>query len=303
MQLEMDAHDWRPSVRVEVAAGNKLEKHVFGMKRPGSGGLTHVVRAIESPCTLNLAYDPSDGVVKIIKICSVEFRHRTRRGTGSASGQSASLNMQYYFVYTNERAQLEAEYQDDVDITFEVQGEQRTSKQIGSNTLRAKAERWKGVSLHHAGDIIHNSAEGGSMNLGNIVGTIAWVTDETLMKNGKISRKLDTTCERELVKSLTESGITRPKALELSQQPIFLSCHFGERRPAATQNDGDHVDDSDSEDDDSSEEDEDERTKDTGSDLLVQAPSLKQARLHTETTRASNPATCSKKGVGDGGQP
>jgi hypothetical protein len=303
MQLEMDAHDWRPSVRVEVAAGNKLEKHVFGMKRPGSGGLTHVVRAIESPCTLNLAYDPSDGVVKIIKICSVEFRHRTRRGTGSASGQSASLNMQYYFVYTNERAQLEAEYQDDVDITFEVQGEQRTSKQIGSNTLRAKAERWKGVSLHHAGDIIHNSAEGGSMNLGNIVGTIAWVTDETLMKNGKISRKLDTTCERELVKSLTELGITRPKALELSQQPIFLSCHFGERRPAATQNDGDHVDDSDSEDDDSSEEDEDERTKDTGSDLLVQAPSLKQARLHTETTRASNPATCSKKGVGDGGQP
>jgi hypothetical protein len=89
----------------------------------------------------------------------------------------------------------------------------------------------------------------------------------------------------------------------LSEQPMILSCHFGERRPAATQNDGDHVDDSDSEDDDSSEEDEDERTKDTGSDLLVQAPSLKQARLHTETTRASNPATCSKKGVGDGGQP
>jgi hypothetical protein len=97
-------------------------------------------------------------------------------------------------------------------------------------------------------------------------------------------------------------GIPRPKAIELSQKPIFLSCHFGERRPAATQNDRDHVDDSDTEDDDSSEEDEDEKI-DTGSDLRIQAPSLKQARLHTETTRASNPATCSKKGVGDGGQP
>ena len=300
MQLEMEEHDWRPSVRVDVAAGTKQEKHVFGMKRPGSGGLTHVVRAIESPCTLNLAYDPSDGVVKIIKICSVEFRHR--RGKGSASGQSASLNMQYYFVYTNERAQLEAEYQDDVDITFEVHGKERTSKQIGSNTLRAKAEHWKGVSLHHAGDIIHNSAEGGSMNLGNIVGTIAWVTDETLVKNGKIQKKLDTKCEKELLKSLTELGITQAKAEVLSQQPIFLSCHFGERRSAATQNDGVDVDDSDSDDDDSSGEDEDEKI-DTGSDLRVQAPSLKQARLHTETTRASNPATCSKKGVGDGGQP
>jgi hypothetical protein len=300
MQLEMEKYAWRPSVRVDVAAGNKQEKHVFGMKRPGSGGLTHVVRAIESPCTLNLAYDPSDGVVKIIKICSVEFRHR--RGKGSASGQSTSLNMQYYFVYTNERAQLEAEYQDDVDITFEVHGKERTSKQIGSNTLRAKAERWTGVLLHHAGDIIHNSAEGGSMNLGNIVGTIAWVTDETLVKNGKIQKKLDSKCEKDLLKSLTELGITQAKAEVLSQQPIFLSCHFGERRPAATQNDGVDVDDSDSDDDDSSGEDEDEK-KDTGSDLRVQAPSLKQARLHTETTRASNPATCSKKGVGDGGQP
>ena len=109
-------------------------------------------------------------------------------------------------------------------------------------------------------------------------------------------------CERELLKSLTELGITQTKAEVLSQQPIFLSCHFGERRPAATQNDGVDVDDSDSDDDDSSGEDEDEK-KDTGSDLRVQAPSLKQARLHTETTRASNPATCSKKGVGDGGQP
>jgi hypothetical protein len=122
------------------------------------------------------------------------------------------------------------------------------------------------------------------------------------MKNGMIQTKLDSTCEKELLKSLTELGITRAMADKLSQQPIFLSCHFGERRPAATQNDGDDVDDLDTEDDDSSGEDEDEKI-DTGSDLRVQAPSLKQARLHTETTRASNPATCSKKGVGDGGQP
>jgi hypothetical protein len=122
------------------------------------------------------------------------------------------------------------------------------------------------------------------------------------MKNGKIHSKLDLKCKTRLLKSLTELGITKAKAGELSKDPIILSCHFGERRPAATQGDGAHVDDSDSEDDDSSEEDEDEK-KDTGSDLCVQAPSLQQARLHTKTTRASNPATCSKKGVGDGGQP
>jgi hypothetical protein len=184
MQHEIDTLDaWLPSVRVEVTPGNKQEKFVFGMKRPESRGLVHVVRAIESHCTLNLAYDPSDGVVKIIKICSVAFRCRIGGGKRSASGQSTSLNLKYYFAYTNERAQLEAEYQDDVDITFLVNGIPKTSKQIGSNTLRAKAERWKGASLYHAGDIIHDSSESCSMNLGNIVGTIAWVTDETLMKD------------------------------------------------------------------------------------------------------------------------
>ena len=69
VQDQMDEMDsWQPSVRVSVKAGDGREqKAVFGMKRPD--GEVHIVR-VNSSCTINLAYDESDGLVKIIQICS-----------------------------------------------------------------------------------------------------------------------------------------------------------------------------------------------------------------------------------------
>ena len=303
MQKKMDTlPGWRPSLRVEVKPGDRREQYVFGMRRPEPGGKVHVVRSIESYCTLNLAYDPSDGIVKIIKICSTgKAKAKTKHGSeGSAHDETGnSLYMEYYFVYPNERAQLEAEFQDDADVTFLVNGIKKTSKQCGANTLRAKASQWEGVALHHSGDICHASTGSGAMNLGNIVGTIAWVTAESLMHKGKICTNLQPTMEKELSRSLCVLGITKPAADAMAKQPIILSCNFGERRPVPTEDDSDDSDDSDDEDDPEA----DESTLITGTDLLGPGPSLSQARAHTELTRATSKraATCSKKGVSDGG--
>jgi hypothetical protein len=197
--------------------------------------------------------------------------------------------MEYYFVYPNAKAQLETEYQDDTNITVQVNGEQKTCKQIGANTLRAKAERWKGVALYHAGDVIHNSLERGSMNLGNIVGTIAWVTEETLMEKGAIHTKLDTVSEKQLSTSLVALGIIKKVADDMAKEPIFLSCIFGEKRLASPEGD------SGDEEDGSHSEEEEEGTRSTGSDLVAKKPGLQEARAFSRALRPS------RKSVADGG--
>jgi hypothetical protein len=298
MQDQMDTmKHWQPSVRVSVQATDKREKgNVFGMKRPD--GEVHIVR-VESCCTLNLAYDESDGLVKIIQICSTVLpRDRTVR-TGRrqclreqrACGPSARLYMEYYFVYPNARAQLETAYQDDTNITLLVNGAKKSCKQIGANTLRAKAQQWKGVALYHAGDIIHKSSETGSMNLGNIVGTIAWETVETLMHNGFVRSKLPIESEKMLSKKIAAFGITKAVADHMAKNPIFLSCIFGEKRPASTEKDsGDDEDGSDAE------EEEEGGTRSTGSDLLAEQPTLIQAQVFSSSLRPQ-PRTRRKESV------
>ena len=188
-----------------------------------------------------------------------------------------------------------------MDVAYEVNGTTKINRQSGAKTLRAKASLWKGVVLHHAGDVLHKSSESGAMNLGNIVGTIAWVTVETLLYEGVLHTKLRPKCEKNLSKSLFALGITKEAADALAKQPIFLSCNFGERKPASPADDGD---DSDDEDESEAEEYADESALNTGTDLLCPGPTLRQAQSHTESIRASQrgkPATCSKKGLGDGG--
>jgi hypothetical protein len=167
-----EANPWAPSVRVQVSGAASAEQSfVLGMKRPN--GQVNVVRA-NSCCTLNYVYDESDGAVKIIQITSTKLpkeRKSRRFDRGQQQkGPFDGLYMEYYFVYPNARAQCEAEYQDDTTIILGDDGAQKTFKQIGANTLVETAKSFKGVALHHAGDILHKSSERGSMNLGNIVG-------------------------------------------------------------------------------------------------------------------------------------
>jgi hypothetical protein len=307
MQAEMNGlnemNQWAPSVRVQVSAADKAEKgFVLGMKRPD--GQVHVVRA-NSCCTLNLAYDESDGAVKIIQITSTqlpkEMRSRRSSGQQQQKGPGDGLYMEYYFVYPNARAQREAEYQDDKTIIFEDDGVQKTCKQIGAKTLVATAKSFKGVALHHAGDIIHKSSERGSMNLGNIVGTLAWVTAQTMMVDGKLRPELSTTDARSLSKNLRDLGCPKQLADELAKEPIFLSCIFGERRPGTT------ADDADDDEDGSQAEEGEGGTCSTGpgSDLIAPPPGLEQARAYTRTLRSmaklTGTAACSNEGVGGGG--
>ncbi len=191
------------------AGDGREQKAVFGMKRPD--GEVHIVR-VNSSGTLNFAYDESDGGVKIIQICSTVSPKADRlQNTREVRRGPDDLYMEYYFVYSNARAQLETAYQDDTSITILIRGAQRTCQQIGAKTLLAKAQHWKGVALYHAGDISHTSSETGSMNLGNIVGTIAWVTAETLMVNGIVGSKLPAGSERKLISSMAAFGIPKKR--------------------------------------------------------------------------------------------
>jgi hypothetical protein len=216
-------------------------------------------------------------------------------------GPFDGLYMEYYFVYPNARAQCEAEYQDDTTIILGDDGAQKTFKQIGANTLVETAKSFKGVALHHAGDILHKSSERGSMNLGNIVGTIAWVTAQTLIDKGSFSTKLSIEGAKELSKNLQALGCQKTLAAELASDPIFLSCIFGERRPASTEDDAD-------DDEDGSQAEEEEGgtcSTGTGSDLIAPQPGLKQAREYSRMLRSeanlTDTAACSNEGVGGGG--
>ena len=95
---------------------------------------------------------------------------------------------------------------------------------------------FKGVALHHAGDILHKSSERGSMNLGNIVGTIAWVPVMDL-PSGK--RALDTAGKRCLMAALRALGISKDEADRLKENPIVLGSPFNERKPSPEECDDD----------------------------------------------------------------
>ena len=98
-----------------------------------------------------------------------------------------------------------------------------------------------------------------------------------------------------LSKSLLELGCSK----QLSTEPIFLGCIFGERRPASA--------DSDDDEDGSQAEEEEGGTCSTGpgSDLIAPQPGLEQARVYSRTLRSkaklTETAACSKEGVGGGG--
>ena len=80
-----------------------------------------------------------------------------------------------------------------------------------------------------------------------------------------------------------------------------VGCIFGEKRPASTE--GDSGDDEDAS---YAGEEEGRGTRSTGSDLLAEQPTLKQAQAFSRSLRPrGKPATCLKEGVGDGrgGQP
>ena len=262
---------WTPSVRVKVKTGvHRGERNVFGMQTPD--GEVHIVRS-NSSCTLNLAYDYSgDGCVKPIKIIK----------TG------AEGCMDYYIVYPSDKAIQEAEQEaDGVIFIADADGNQKSYQQVGRKTLRDKANHWAGVALHHAGDILHMSSESGAMNLGNIVGTVAWVTKETLERP---STKLTRAAVTALVASLTALGITPAKAAALAAVPIFLGCNFGERKPAST---GEDNGDADS--DGTGEEPEDDES------VRVIRAKPADARALRSAANAANKLSREKVGGGDGG--
>jgi hypothetical protein len=177
---------------------------VFGIVRPDSDRAVHVVKP-ESSCTLNLSFDESDGIVKILQICRTGSR-RAREGVSGRSGREdrkwraqdprARHYMEYYYVYPNARAQLETANQDDTTITLPDQGVQEPCTQVGAKTLLATAKRWNGVALYYAGDICHKFSERGVMNLGNIIGTIAWVSVATLLDGCVVHSKLTPVCKK-----------------------------------------------------------------------------------------------------------
>jgi hypothetical protein len=278
MQKQLDAAlgeeeaVWTPSVRVRLKKGvHAGEKIAFGMQT--LDGEVHIVRS-NSSCTLNLAYDYSgDGCVKLIKII------KTR-----AEGRNA-LHMEYYIVYPSDKAIQEAEQEaDGVIFIADADGNQKSYQQVGRKTLRDKANHWAGVALHHAGDILHMSSESGAMNLGNIVGTVAWVTMETLERQ---HTTLTRAAVKALVASLTALGITPVKAAALAADPIFLGCNFGERKPAIT---GEDNDDADS--DGTGEEPEDDES--------VRVIRAKHADARTLRSAANAAAKLSRERVGGG---
>lgn len=265
MQNELDGlaeGTWTPSRRVTITSASGRDKFVFGMQRPGAGAV-HIVRCKESSCTFNLAYDESDGVVKIIKIC------RAPPDTRGSSGVKTDLRMEYYFVYPNGRAQLEAEFQNDTNLTFIDRGTSRSYTQIGATTLGTKAEFWKGVALHHVGDVLHKSSEHGAMNLGNIVGTIAWVPVESLVDGSLHRTNLCDADKKKLLTSLKTLGIPDNVAADLAKNPLYLGCNFGEKRPLAPT--------------ESSESDDHDETEDETDNVIVKEPTIAEARAVRET--------------------
>jgi hypothetical protein len=282
---------WTPSIRVELKGRN-----LFGMVRPHSDR-AHVVKP-GSSCILNLCLDESDGIVKIIQICWAGSR-RARQGVG-LSGRSAREDrkrreqdptgrhyMEYYFVYPNARAQLETSNQDDTTITLHDQGVQKTYTQVGAKTLLATAKRWNGVALYHAGDICHKSSERGAMNLGNIIGTIAWVPVATLLDGIVVHSKLTTVCEKTLAKDLFSLNIPKAEADAMAKEPIFLSCIFGEKGPASAEEDASA--DGDRSDAEEEEDDQQEVSCITGSGLVAEKPTLLEAQHFTLALRRKAP--------------
>ena len=127
--------------------------------------------------------------------------------------------MEYYFVYTSETAIREAACEDDKKVVLkEANGIQKSFIQVGAKTLREKAEHWKRVAIHHCGDVLHKSADKDGISLDKIVGTIAWVTKETL--DGGQS-KLSSRSTNALKTSLNAMGITGKDAALLAANQFF----------------------------------------------------------------------------------
>ena len=212
-ELEQNEAPWHPSVRVQVPR-SKNDRRAFGMRRPD--GEVHVVRS-ESSCILNLAYHEADGAVKLIQIVKT-------------LSEQNSLYMEYYFVYPSTEAIREAALKEDevVSTTDASTGATKSFTRVGANALESIAQSYagSGVVIHHAGDILHNSNDQDEMNLGNIVGTIAWRTRETLVHGQSKISKEDT---KKLKLDLKILGIPDLEAGRLAQNPIFVGCIFNEK--------------------------------------------------------------------------
>jgi hypothetical protein len=106
------------------------------------------------------------------------------------------------------------------------------------------------------------------MNLGSIVGTIAWVTKNTLERG---STRLSTKDEAKLRTSLRSLGVTPEEAIRLAKKPIIVGLIFNERKH-------------DAEDDSDMEEDESETNTDG---LVIQQATEAQARAQRAAARAA----------------
>jgi hypothetical protein len=229
MQERLDAlHEdktktgWIPAVRVDVKrSSNVTETLSFGMR--SFEGKENIVRK-NSSCTLNLVYGDADGAVKLIQICATQK-------------EATSHYMEYYFVYPNAKAIVEADRKEDVAITTtDADGIVKRSSQIGSNSLRTAAMHWQGIALHHAGDILHKSTDSDGLNLGNIVGTIAWVPVMNLPPGKRV---LDSAGNKSLLAALKALGISNDEAGRLKENPIVLGSPFNERKPSPEECDDD----------------------------------------------------------------
>ena len=269
MQLRINAlvqdssQAWTPSVRIEVKSPIG-EKSSFGVRC--FDNKIHVVRQ-RSSCTLNLAYDHSgDGNVKLIQIVE------TQKST-------SSLYMEYYVVYPHAKAIVEAAEKG--DVTTSIRDANGFVKQIvmkGAASLRAEAMDAR-VLLHHAGDILHCSTDSGEMNLGNIIGTIAWVTRASL--GGKRNLEHNDLCR--LQRSLIALGITKDEAGRLAEKPIFLGLVFNERITAGTRDEDGDFEDNDASDDEASTTGQDLNTD----GLVLQQATMAQARAQRAAARAA----------------
>ena len=269
MQLRINAlvqdssQAWTPSVRIEVKSPIG-EKSSFGVRC--FDNKIHVVRQ-RSSCTLNLAYDHSgDGNVKLIQIVE------TQKST-------SSLYMEYYVVYPHAKAIVEAAEKG--DVTTSIRDANGFVKQIvmkGAASLRAEAIDAR-VLLHHAGDILHCSTDSGEMNLGNIIGTIAWVTRASL--GGKRNLEHNDLCR--LQRSLIALGITKDEAGRLAEKPIFLGLVFNERITAGTRDEDGDFEDNDASDDEASTTGQDLNTD----GLVLQQATMAQARAQRAAARAA----------------
>jgi hypothetical protein len=157
----------------------------------------------------------------------------------------------------------------DVSITItDEKGLQKTTVLKGANSLEGEARHMAPVLLHHAGDILHKSTDPGGMNLGSIVGTIAWVTKNTLEQG---SATLSTSDANKLKASLKLLGVTVDEAARLAKKPIIVGLIFNERKHDA---------------EDASDMDEDESVTNTDG-LVIQQATEKQARAQRAAARAA----------------